>query len=694
MSAADSAGSPVYDVIIVGAGIAGALLAKRLGKCGKTVLILEAGDEIKPNNNQYMKRYLESTSKVPESPYTPAIFTAPVADPSNKVEKFTEGQRSDAALTSPSVVNAGRPTVLSISLRAWQEPDKGKWHDKEAAKCDWKSDQNYFVQTGELPFASTYERIAGGTARHWLGISLRHLPNDFKMGKEYKTFTDRHGKQSPWPNWPKSCQYQDLVPWYDRAEQEIGVSGDARVQQAFESTFGFAGAPTHGYPMQAIPLSFSDKVLNDRLHEKAVQFPVAGGKPVQLEVTPIPAARNSEPFNRRRACAGNSSCIPICPIQAKYDPTITLHDALNTGKVSIQYRAVARNIRLKNPGFGPDNEVVGVDFIKYSQDLKSAEAPSLLSATAKVYVLAANAIETPRLMLMSNDGKGITDSKSRPIGRYLMDHPFYISAATAREPIYPFRGPLVTGGIEVLRDGAFRSHHASFRVDVSNSGWSLTQNGSAQTITEDFIGGTNISGVNPKEEKLAGLNLLKALNTALTRQASLGFLIEQTPDPENRVMLSDKVDGLGLPRPRIEYDFSPYTKAGVAQAAALSRKIFTELGWTPYDDEPPKDPKNPPPHDNCSFVFEDVDTKKKVTFRYMGSGHIAGTCRMGDDPATSVVDSQLKSWDLKNLYIAGSSVFPTLGTANPTLTIAALSMRLADHLVEVLGGCPPEQLSV
>jgi choline dehydrogenase-like flavoprotein len=686
-----------YDVIIVGAGIAGALLAKLLGLKKKRVLILEAGDEIKPNNNQYMKRFYEATSKVPEAPYTPEIFSPQPTDTRNPIAKLTQGQRSDFNLVNPTLINAGRPTVLSISLRAWQEPGKGHWTEKESAKCDPRSEFNYIEQPIEkqpekkkhLPFASTYERIAGGTARHWMGISLRHLPNDFKMGEVYGTFLDQKGRPRSWPNWPKHCQYEDLRPWYDQAEQEIGVSGDATTQRDFEKTFKFKGAPfdgapTHGYPMAAIPLSYGDKVLNHWLHEKKVTFPVAMDESRQLKVTPIPAARNSEPFNRRRACAGNASCIPICPIQAKYDPTISLRDALNTGHVSIEYHAVAHNIELKNRGLEPDNEVTGIEFLKYSDDV-SNELPRRYTATAKLYVLAANAIETPRLILMSKDMKAIAES--RPVGKYLMDHPFYIAAATASEPVYPYRGPLVTGGIEVLRDGDFRHNHASFRVDVSNSGWSLTQNGSIQTIAEDLITGENVSGQNEgtNPRPLAGLDLIKKMSESITKQVSLGFLVEQTPDPENRVTLSNRLDGLGLRRPKIEYNFSDYTKAGLAHAVSLSRKIFRDLHWTAYND-PLDDFKHPPAPDNCSFVIKDIDKQTDITIRYMGAGHIAGTCRMGDDRSDSVVDSNLKSWDLKNMYIAGSSVFCTIGTANPTLTIAALSMRLADHLVTVLDG--------
>ena len=111
------------DVVIVGSGVAGALMAKRLAHKGKSVVILEAGAKIPANINAYMNRFFRASDKAPESPYTPE----PSAD--------------------PAWVNAGRPTSPMIGA---------------------KSAQSYLIQKGPLAFGSTYERIGGGTALHWL----------------------------------------------------------------------------------------------------------------------------------------------------------------------------------------------------------------------------------------------------------------------------------------------------------------------------------------------------------------------------------------------------------------------------------------------------------------------------------------------------------------------------------------------
>src|SRR5262249_46592914 len=141
-----------WDVVIVGSGFAGALIANELGKAGKKVLILEAGAGVPPNINSYMARFYMASAKVPESPYTPEIFTK-------------------GSLSDPNKQNAGRPTVLSTGAKG----GFGDWTDPN---------QSYLIQKGPVPFSSTYDRVAGGTS-HWLGTCLRFVPNDFKMGSLY-----------------------------------------------------------------------------------------------------------------------------------------------------------------------------------------------------------------------------------------------------------------------------------------------------------------------------------------------------------------------------------------------------------------------------------------------------------------------------------------------------------------------------
>jgi len=625
----------VWDVAIVGSGFAGALIANELGKGRRSVIILEAGAGIPPNINEYMRRFYSATAKVPESPYTPEIF----------------GQ--DGKLSDPSAVPAGRPTVMSLGANNWTDP-------KEA----------YLIQKGPRPFASTYDRVAGGTS-HWLGTCLRLVPNDFRMWSQYRQFVD----------WP--IEYKDLVPFYAQAETELGVSADLD-----EQTYcGIEFPPGYKYQMPRIPNSTTDQYVDESLNKNPLTEAETGflgmGKPVtRIPVRGVPAARNSAPYRNRRACAGNTNCIPICPIQAKYDPTITLNDAMNTpGEVKLRKGTVASEIVV-----GENGLVSEIKYIGYNTDTgKSTETGSI---KARIYIIAANAIETPRLLLMSANGgrtaKGVAN-RSDMVGRNLMDHPYYVVWGMSPRPIYPYRGPLITSGIGDLCDGPFRRERAAFRVDIGNEGWNFVVGGvggDPNVTTLDFVNGLNKSGLNPRadesdnllgNETLFGKDLVARLNEKFTRQFRCGFLIEQTPDLDNRVTLSPKFkDGLGLPRPQISYNLSDYTRRGFVGAHRMKELLFRKMGLTDFTKIAPEDPTR----------FEEEIDGKPVALNYTGAGHIMGTCRMGSDPKSSVVDKFQRSHDHKNLYLVGSSTFPTGATANPTLTLAAVSLQTAKHILD------------
>jgi glucose dehydrogenase len=628
-----------WDVVIVGSGFAGALIANELGKAHKKVLVLEAGAGVPPNINAYMRRFYSAAAKVPESPYTPEIF-------------------GPNGLSDPNKVNAGRPTVLSTGAKG----GFGDWTDPN---------QSYLIQKGPFPFGSTYDRVAGGTS-HWLGTSLRFVPNDFKMKKLYGTATPQ------FVDWP--IEYKDLISWYGKAEEEIGVSGDVKDQKYL----GIEFPSDYAYKMRQIPNSTTDQAVSkavDAMTEDELKFLQRDSSVDKIRVRGLPAARNSEPYRNRRACAGNTNCIPICPIQAKYDPTIALNDAMATGFVKMRERTVASEIIV-----GENGRISQINFIRYKDDitLDAGPKPERGFVKAKIYVIAANAIETPRLLLMSKNGgrtnNGVANS-SDMVGRNLMDHPYYVAWGLAPEPLYPYRGPLITSGIGDLCDGPFRSERGAFRMDIGNEGWNFViasvAGGTDPNITTlDFVNGMNRSKLNPGpvSQALFGTELVNRLNEKFTRQFRCGFLIEQTPDRDNRVTLSEIRDGLGLQRPQISYDLSEYTRKGFVAAYRFKNLLFRKMGITEENDFTTVGPDDP-------TRFEEEIDGKKVVLNYSGAGHIMGTYRMGNDRANSVVDKFQCSHDHKNLYLVGSGTFPTGATANPTLTIAALSLRTADHII-------------
>jgi choline dehydrogenase-like flavoprotein len=627
------------DVAIVGSGFAGALIANELSGKGISVVILEAGPGVQPNINDYMKRFYTAPVKVPESAYPPELFG------------------------DPAKLAAGRPTSVTLDAKSWNNPK-----------------QSYLVQKGPRPFTSTYERVAGGTS-HWLGTSLRLVPRDFTMKASYGK--DQSG--FPFPDWPKAITSQSLSSCYERAEAELGVSADVKEQ----SFLGIDFRKDYTYPMPKIPASLLDQRIGEalsQLTEDETKF-LGMEKPVtSVKVRSLPAARNSQPYRNRRACAGNTNCIPICPIQAKYDPTITLNEATNRGARLVDH-AVASKIIVE------DGRVSQIKFIKYENEAGPRTGEGCVQA--KIYVIAANAIETPRLLLMSNnDGrtsKGVANS-SDMVGRHLMDHPYYVAWALlppTAKPVFPYRGPLITSGIGDLCDGPFRAKRAAFRVDIGNEGWNFVVAGAAfgadpHVTTIDFINGMNSGGLNSKDFNqlgkdnvaLFGADLAHKLNDLITRQFRIGFLVEQDPDPNNRVTLSSEFkDALDLPRPEISYNISDYTRRGFVAAYRMRKLIFDKMGAMDFTH------RAPDPATDSPGRFEETIDGKPVTLTYGGAGHIMGTYRMGDNPKASVVDSFQRSHDHNNLYLVGSGTFPTGGTANPTLTLSALALRTADSIV-------------
>ena len=607
------------EVIVVGAGLAGSIIAYQLGMAGVDVLVLESGPEIPVNRAQYLERFYTATLKTPESPYPPL--------------STLDTRRY------PTKENAPRATIADL-IKGWNDHDV-----------------SYLVQKGPLPFNSTYERVGGGTTWHWVGTCLRMVPNDFRLRSKYGVGVD----------WP--IGYDDLQSAYCRAEAEIGVSANVADQAYLGMTF----PEGYSFPMHGIPLS-----LVDGSFVAAVTGKSFDGLP--LVVSPTPAGRNSQPYAGRRVCAGNTNCTPICPIQAKYDATVTLNKALATGKVRVMYRTVASKVNV-----GPDKNINGIEFIQY----QLGEGPKTGNGVAvgQRYVIAAHAIETPKLLLNSKTTdwpNGVANSSGQ-VGRSLSDHPIYLAWGLMPEgkAVFPYRGPVSTAGIESLRDGDFRSQRAAWRIEIGNEGWNWPV-GDPYVTVADFIDGDNVSRTNPllseqtpplPSEVLYGTALIQKLNDLFTRQFRIGFLVEQVednPDHSNCYIVPSTdgyTDGLGLLRPEIHYDLSDYTKEGFRRAKVLATKIITEMLGAVELTVP---------------IGQGKFTYKGEEYSFQGAGHLMGTYRMGDDPAKSVVDKDQRSWDHKNLFLVGDGVFPSTGTSNPSLTIAALSFQAGDTVANDL----------
>jgi choline dehydrogenase-like flavoprotein len=270
-------------------------------------------------------------------------------------------------------------------------------------------------------------------------------------------------------------------------------------------------------------------------------------------------------------------------------------------------------------------------------------------AVAKVYVIAAHGIETAKLLLQSRTAErpnGVANSSDQ-VGRNLMDHPTILSWALAGEPVWPYRGPMSTSGIESTRAGQWRAEYASFRVQTDNRGW-------------EWPGETPDSTVRALVEKgLRGADLDRALADHSSREIAFATMAEQLPVAENRIVPDYETrDAIGLPRPRITFKIDDYTRKALDHGRRIHEQIFTAMKATEKH------------HGDTLF----------------GAGHVVGTYRMGADPKTSVVNTDQRAHDHPNLYLLGSGVFPTSAASNPTLTIAALALRAVDAIGRSIRG--------
>jgi choline dehydrogenase-like flavoprotein len=621
-----------YDVVIVGGGFAGAAVAKTLAdKGGQRILILEAGRATGMSADKYASHVTAFQASLVNAPNTPF----------------------------PANPNAPQANVLDIK-QVLSQPTPG-----EAPRSVPDTD-GYLVQTGPLPFQSDYTRALGGT-QHWLGTCLRMLPNDFHLRSLY-------GQGVDWP-----VGYDDLRPYYERAETSlIGVAGSV-TDQFYPGIDDHAYFGGYEYPMHPIPRSYLDQVLARELNGQRIKV---RGHDYEVRMSSTPAGRNSVPRNGYapvgapgnpqlgERCEGNTNCIPICPVQAKYTALKTLYELIRRhpgdqaptaarSSVRIVTQAVASRIELDEHG-----RVSGITYQTYDDENIAPAPPAGRTVRGKVYVLAANAMENATLLLAS----GAANSSGQ-VGRNLMDHPLILTWGLMPEPVWGFRGPLSTSGLEMFRDGPFREHTSAFRIEIGNEGWNFSTGAPTSTVNELVRQG------------MFGSKLRRTIGEVIPRQFRLGLEMEQIPEASNYVTIDRAYrDQLGNFRPVIRYDLPDYVRSGFAMAKEASDAMYALLGLSPAN--PSDEDPFPYPGDYTNYLPTDAGfvTYGDSGYTFQGAGHMAGTHRMGSSRQSSVVSPQQRTWDHDNLYLVGCGNMPTVGTSNPTLTMTALAIWAGENI--------------
>ncbi len=164
-----------------------------------------------------------------------------------------------------------------------------------------------------------------------------------------------------------------------------------------------------------------------------------------------------------------------------------------------------------------------------------------------------------------------------------------------------------------------------------------------------------------RDRKLAGRKFPSIILRPKVNLFSLDFHAEQQPNPSSRVKLAHSLDQLGVQRLEIDWRYTPGDVETVRRAISLLATDIREFG-------------------KGSFEYDEESIETEMTRYGAYGGHHIGTARMGNDPRSSVVNGDCRVHGVENLYVVGSAVFPTSSQANPTLTIVAFALRLAEHL--------------
>jgi choline dehydrogenase-like flavoprotein len=327
---------------------------------------------------------------------------------------------------------------------------------------------------------------------------------------------------------------------------------------------------------------------------------------------------------------------------------------------------------------------------------------------AKQFVLATGGIEVPRLLLASHDvhTAGIGNAEDL-VGRHYMCH---IAGTIGALRLNLPRGD-VWHGYDVADDGTYCRRRMALRPDQQRShaignvvfrlhhpripdpghrtgalsaiylarrlisyeyGKRLVseQPGTAsdwfrhvRNLVTDPFGAAGFLAHWTRHRTLAQRKFPSVIIRPRTNRFSLDFHAEQVPTPASRITLTGELDRLGLPKPRIDWRYSETDVRTVTVAFNMLRMAFASSGLG-------------------ELSLEDHETDIAAVIRRDGAygGHHIGTARMGSSPTSGVVDADCQVFGVSNLFVAGSAVFPTSSQANPTLTIVALSIRLARHL--------------
>ena len=425
------------------------------------------------------------------------------------------------------------------------------------------------------------------------------------------------------PNWPIS--YDDLKPYYDRVDQLIGIFGS--VENLPNEPDGIFLPPPR-----------------PRCHELWVKQACD-----RMNITCIPARLSilTRQHNGRAACHYCGQCNRGCATNSNFtSPNVLIFPAQETGRLDVRVGAMAREVTVGN-----DGRVTGVSYI-------DKESGADEHVRARIVILAASACETARIMLNSKSSlfpDGIGNSNGI-VGKHLND--------TTGSWVGGFF-PDMFDSIPHNEDGVGGMHmYIPWWLDNSQLDF-------PRGYHVEFGGGRGIPGAGALggiQNYPGGGGYGKQLKDDYRKYygCTLGFSGRgEMVSNENCFCEIDPtvVDRWGIPVLRFHWQWSDYEYNQVRHMQQTFRALIEEMGGTAWDSMPGRERDY-----GISQGGEII--------------HELGTTRMGNDPASSVVNGFCQTHGVPNLFVADGGPFVTQSDKNPTWTILALSMRTAEHIAE------------
>ena len=495
---------------------------------------------------------------------------------------------------SITVVEAGKAsTPFAERTRA---RDRYMAYGESPWKQDHLDDQNAFGTTwGYSPSMNV-----GGLAMHWGGVSPRYSPEDFVLRSQF-------GIGDDWP-----FTYEDLDPFYQEAEERMGVAGE-QGPPALDPR----GKP---YPLPPLPVNYNLQQLQ------------TWAERADIPAWSTPSAKNSAPHDGRAVCQRCDTCYPVCPTGAKYSPDFTWDALVKTGRVTLLTETLVRRLDAE-PRTGRIVRATGN---------RTDQGGAPVNISARTFILAGGFVWSPHLLLLSR-GAAYPDglaNRSGLVGRYLAGHRNINAYLRVPMELYP--------GINVQHSLVSKKFMRPAKSD--------------RYLRHDLRIWESSVGREPRLRDDDGTLLLgDALLTdwkarAKGATARVRAYYDVLPDRESKLTLDSRhANRFGDPMPTIAFRDSPESAALKEWQEESLRELFRGMARAGGGEI----------------------LRMENSASDLGQEHPTGGCRMGTDPATSVVDAWGRAHDHENLWVAGAPAQVTASCCNGTLTFVAVGLRTA-----------------